>query len=150
MTDATTTVRELLCTPGAKLEDLFRRSPAGRIPVGHSEGTLLIASGSPVAPAAAKLARLIAWKGKIFDPGTGTLRNKVGPLGTAAITAAVYYGPSWLDADQAIILDYSRTSRPARWIHDEIREVAPGVFLGLAYWGKHRILKFVLDFTPGK
>lgn len=150
MTDASTSLRGLLRTPGTKLEDLFRRSPAGRIPAGDSEGALLIAPGSPVAPAAAKLARLLVWKGKTFDPGTGTLRNKVGPLGTPAVTAAVYYGPSRLDANQAIILDYSRTSRLARWVRDEIREVAPGVFLGFAYWGKHRILAFVLDFTPGE
>lgn len=150
MTDATTTVRELVRAPGAKLDDLFRRSPAGRIPAGDSAGTLLIAPGSPVAPAAAKLARLIAWKGKIFDSGMGTLRNKVGPLGTPAVMATVYYGPSRFDANQAIILDYSRTSRLAWRIRDEMREVAPGVFLGFAYWGKHRILKFVLNLTPGK
>ena len=150
MTDATTTMRELMRAPGAKLDDLFQRSPAGRIPAGDSAGALLIAPGSPVAPAAAKLARLIVWKGKTFDPGTGTLRNKVGPLGTRAIMATVYYGPSRFDANRAIILDYSRTSRLARWIRDEMREVAPGVFLGFAYWGKHRILKFVLDSTPGK
>lgn len=150
MTDATRTVRELMRAPGAKLDDLFGRSPADRIPAGDSVGAFLIAPGSPVAPAAARLVRLIAWKGKIFDPGTGTCRNKVGPLGTRALMARVYYGPSRFDAHRAIILDYSRTSRLAWWIRDEMREVAPGVFLGFAYWGKHRILKFVLDSTPGK
>lgn len=150
MTNAATTARELVRTPGPKLEELFRRLPAGRIPVGDSTGTLLIAPGSPVAPAAARLARLIAWQGKVFDPDTGTLHNKVGPLGMPAVTAAVYYGPSRLDTNQAIILDYSGTSVVARRIRDEIREVAPGVFLGLAYWGKRLILKFVLDFTARK
>lgn len=150
MADASTTVQGLLHTPRRELSGLFRRLPAGRIPAGDSEGTLLIATGSPVAAAAAGLGRLVVWKGKIFDPGTGTLRNKVGPLGTPAVTATVYYGPSWLDANPAIILDYSRTSHVARWIRDEIREVAPGVFLGLAYWSKHRFLEFVLDFTPAK
>jgi hypothetical protein len=52
----------------------------------------------------------------------GALRNKVGPLGAPANTAKVYYGPSWFDANQAIILDYSRTSRDPR----PDPEVAPG------------------------
>jgi hypothetical protein len=150
MTRASTSVQGLLRSPGTKLDDLFRRSRAGRIPVGDSDGTVILASGSALRAAAAKLAHLIVWKGKVFDAKTGTLRNKVGPLGTPAIAAKVYYGQSWYDTKQAIILDYSRTSRVARWIRDEIREVSPGVFLGMVYWGKRRILKFVLDFTRTK
>jgi hypothetical protein len=150
MTDSSTTAQGLLRTPGVKLDDLFRRSPGGRIPVGDSDGTVILAPPSAIGTAAAKLAHLVAWKGKVFDPETGTLRNKVGPLGTRAIAAKVYQGQSWYDTNQAIILDYSRTSWVARWCRDEIREVSPGVFLGIVYWGRHRILKFVLDFTYTK
>ncbi|MDQ0850507.1 hypothetical protein QFZ65_002445 [Arthrobacter sp. B3I9] len=150
MAHASSTAQEFLRIPDSELDDLFRRSPAGRIPVGDGEGTFIIAPASPVAAAAASLARRVAWQGKIFDSGTGTLRNKVGPLGTPAIAAKVYYGPSRFDANEAIILDYSGTSRVARWIRDEIREVAPGVFLGMVYWSNHRILKFALDFTHAK
>lgn len=150
MTNVSTTTQRLLHTPGSELDELFGRSPAGQIPVGNSEGTVLFAPGSAAATPAAYLVRLIAWKGKIFDPHAQALRNKVGPLGTPAIAATVYYGSSWVDARQAIVLDYSRTSRVARWIRDEIREVAPGVFLGIVYWSRHRILKFVLDFTRTK
>lgn len=150
MTHASITVQGLLRTPGAKLDDLFRRSPAGRIPVGDSDGMLIFAPNSWFAATVAKLVQLIAWKGKVFDPGTATLRNKVGPLGTPAMAAKVYYGHSWYDANEAIVLDYSHTSLMARWIRDEIREVSPGLFLGIVYWNKHRILKFVLDFTHTK
>ena len=135
----------MLRTPGPKLDDLFRSSPSGRIPVGDSEGTLIFAPGSALAVPVSRLVRMTAWKGKIFDPNTATLRNKVGPLGTLAVTGNVYAGPSWLDASPAIILDYSHTTSMARWIRDEIREVAPGVFLGLVYLGRFRILRFVLD-----
>lgn len=44
------------------------------------------------------------------------------------------------------MLDYSKTSRVAHWIRDEIREVGPGVYLGLVYWSRARILHFALTF----
>jgi hypothetical protein len=144
------TAQGLLRTPGAELDELFRRSPAGPIPAGDGEGTVIFAPNPAIGRAAARLTRLVAWKGKVFDPGTGTLLNKIGPLGLPAVAAKVYYGQSWYDTKQAIILDYSRTSWVARWIRDEIREVSPGVFLGIVFWGKHRVLKFVLDFTRMK
>jgi hypothetical protein len=150
MTDTAMTARRLLRTPGPDLDDLYRRSPTGRIPAGDSNGSFIIAPGSPFAGAAAGIVRLTVWKGKIFDSGAGALRNKVGPLGTPAVAAKVAYGPSRFDGRRSIIIDYSRTSRVARCIRDEIREVAPGVFLGMAYWNRHRFLRFVLDLTrPG-
>jgi hypothetical protein len=58
----------------------------------------------------------------------------------------VYRGESWAGAGEAIILDYSQTSFVAQKIRDEIREVAPGIYLGNAYWGKTRVLNFILEF----
>lgn len=71
----------------------------------------------------------------------------MGPLGTPVIAANVYHDASWLDANPAIILDYSRSALLARRIRDEIREVAPGVFLGIVYWYRRKVLRFVLEFT---
>jgi len=45
------------------------------------------------------------------------------------------------------VLDYSKTSFVARLIRDEIREVAPGRFLGIVYWGKRKIANFFLVFA---
>ena len=71
-----------------------------------------------------------AWKGKVFDPEKGELRNKILPIGLNAITAKVYKGKSWLDQKECIVLDYSDTSLLAHWIRDEIREVAPAFTSG--------------------
>jgi hypothetical protein len=94
--------------------------------------------------------RLLFWQGKVFDPPEGTLKNKVSPLGVRAIRARVYVGDSWLDrGTEAIVLDYSRTSLVARWIRDEIREVAPGLWLGKVFVWKWHALDFTLRSGAG-
>jgi hypothetical protein len=147
MPDLAITVDQLLNTSEEELDDLFRRSPAGEIPDGEGVGTVVFAPDSVITETAAKLAHLIAWKGKVFDRAAGTLRNEVGPLGTLAIRANVYRDKSWLDGQDSIILDYSKTSLVAQWIRDEIRLVAPGLYLGIVYWEHDKILHFTLDFT---
>jgi hypothetical protein len=71
------------------------------------------------------------------------------PIGVRAIAAKVYKAPSWLDGNECIVLDYSQTSLVAHWIRDEIRLVAPGLYLGLVFWEKERILGFALA-SPSK
>lgn len=129
-----------------ELDELFKRSPAGEIPDGEAEGTVLLAPGTSVAEPVSKLVHLIAWKGKVFDRGQGELRNEILPIGLKAIRAKVYKEPSWFDGNEAIILDYSKTSLVAQWIRDEIREVGPGTYLGLVFWERSKVLHFALDF----
>jgi hypothetical protein len=130
----------------AELDELFRNSPAGPIPRGEAEGTALIAPGSELSEIAAKFIHIFIWKGKVFDPETGLLQNKITPLGIEVATARVYKGESWLDGKECIILDYSQTTLIAQRAHDEIREIAPGQYLGIAFWGKVRLIHFALSF----
>jgi hypothetical protein len=132
----------------AELDDLFRRSPAGPIPSGPVDGTVLFDPGTPFAEVAAKVAHLLFWKGKIFDAEAGELRNEILPSGIPAIAAQVYRAASWFDGKECIVLDYSKTSVVAHWIRDEIRLVAPGLYLGLVFWDKERILAFALANPP--
>jgi hypothetical protein len=129
-----------------ELDEVFRQSPAGEIPDGEAEGTVLLAPGTNVAEPVSKLIHLIAWKGKVFDRQRGELRNEILPVGLKAIRAKVYKEPSWFDGNEAIILDYSKTSLVAQWIRDEIREVGPGTYLGLVFWEKAKVLHFALEF----
>ncbi|HKF74967.1 MAG TPA: hypothetical protein VKF59_02405 [Candidatus Dormibacteraeota bacterium] len=130
----------------AELDDLFVRSPAGPIPAGEADGTVLFDPGSPIEDVAARVAHLLFWKGKVFDPASGELRNRILPEGIPAIAARVYQAPSWIDGRDCIVLDYSQTSVVAHWIRDEIREVAPGLYLGVVFWERRKILNFALDF----
>jgi hypothetical protein len=129
-----------------EIDDLFRSSPPGPIPKGEARGTVISHPGTEFAEIAAKIVHLIAWQGKVFDPEKGELLNKISPLHLDSIRAKVYKGESWFDGKDCIVLDYSKTSLVAHWIRDEMRQVGPGVYLGIVYWDKTRILNFSLEF----
>jgi hypothetical protein len=129
-----------------QLDDLFKNSPAGAIPDGPAEGTAIIAPGTLFTQDIAKFVNVFAWQGKTFDGAHGVLRNRILPLGLNAIVAEVYKGPSWLDQKECIVLDYSKTSLVAQWIRDEIRQIAPKMYLGKVYWEKKRLIDFALQF----
>ena len=128
------------------LGELFGAGTAGAIPNGRGKGTVLLGTGGRAARVAAALCYALAWRGKVVNARQGRLKNIVTPLGIQAIEAAVYQQDSWYDGETCIVLDYSKTSFVARMIRDEIREIAPGVFLGLVFWGRRHVLDFALDF----
>jgi hypothetical protein len=150
-------MRELTATDPAslvgettgELGELFRAAPPGAIPDGRGTGTVLLGTGGFVARLAAAIGAL-AWRGKVFTAREARLKNLVTPLAIRAIEAAVYQGDSWYDGEPCIVLDYSKTSLLAHKIRDEIREIAPGVFLGLVFWGRRHVLDFALDFRQRK
>ena len=140
------TTADLLGMSPDELDDLFRAAPAGPIPAGKGAGTALFAPGTSFGRVAAKAVRAVAWKGKVFDPDRGELRNLIGPPGALAIRAKVFPQASWFDGKESIILDYRDASRVARFIRDEIRMVDTGTYLGIVYWGHTKILRFALQF----
>ena len=147
---------EFLTRSSEELDAIFRASPPGPIPVGQGEGTAIVAPGTVVSDTIASFIHLFTWKGKVFErdserPDHGWLKNRVLLLGHKAIVAEVYKGESWHDGKECIVLDYKHSSIVAQWIRDEIRQVSPGVYLGLVYWGKekenaHRLIHFALKF----
>ena len=138
--------KEFLKMPAERLDQIFAESSAGEIPRGEGKGTAIVAPGTEISTEIARFVNLFTWKGKVFDPVRGELRNKILPLGHKAIVAKVYKGESWFDKKECIVLDYSKTSLVAQWIRDEIREVAPGIYLGLVYWSKKKLIHFALQF----
>jgi hypothetical protein len=136
----------LISETTSELGEIFRTGVAGAIPDGRGKGTVLLGTGGRAAPVAAVLCYALAWRGKVVNARQGRLKNILTPLGIQAIEAAVYKQDSWYDGETCIVLDYSKTSLLARMIRDEIREIAPGVFLGLVFWGRRHVLDFALDF----
>lgn len=131
----------------AQVDALFTASGPGRIPNGLADGTALIAPGSSFNFVIARAVKLFVWQGKAFDAKRGVLTNRISPIGLHAVVAEVYEGTSWFDRKPCIVLDYSRTSRIAHWVRDEIREVQPGVYLGIAFWARWRLTRFCLTFA---
>jgi len=142
------TVSSWLSKSRAELDEIYRNGKPGDIPSGDTQGTAILA-GSIFAKTVAVLARLCFWQGKVFDlfcPGgqAGVLVNKVTPFGWKFIVAKVYRDKSWLDGEDTIVIDYSKTSFLAKSIRDEIREIEPGVYLGKVWCGKKHVLDFAL------
>lgn len=143
---STVSLLDLTGMSQTELDDLFTRSPMGELPDGDAQGTAIVAPGTDLELPILSFARWLAWQGKVFYRPQGYLLNKVGPFGTHLIKARVYVAPSWFDQKPAIILDYSQTSLLAHKVRDEIREVSPGTFLGIVYYGTEKTINFVLQF----
>jgi hypothetical protein len=132
-----------------ELDNLFKASPAGPIPNGEAKGTAIVAPGTKFSKDIAEVINLFSWQGKNFDGKRGVLSNRILAFGLNAIIAEVYKDKSWLDGQECIVLDYSKTSLVAHWIRDEIRQIGPTMYLGKVYWEKSRVIDFCLEFpTP--
>ena len=113
-----------------QLEALYNRSAPGPIPRGKVRGLALVKPGTKLGPSLSRGAGLM-WQGKVFNPDGTSSINRF--FGVRAVRAEVAYGPSWRDGNPAIILDYGRTSKVYARYRDELREVAPGIYLGLMF-----------------
>lgn len=139
-------VSQLLQMSDADLDQLFGCSLAGDIPDGPAKGTAIIAPGTEFSADIAEFINVFVWQGKTFNAAKGTLTNRILPFGMDAIIATVYKGPSWLDNNECIVLDYSETSLIAQWVRDEIRLIGTGLYLGRVYWDGDPLIHFALEF----
>jgi len=137
---------QLLKMSQTELDDLFKASPAGPIPDGEAKGTAIIAPGSVFCHEIAEVINVFGWQGKNFDAKRGVLTNRILAIGLNAIVAEVYKDKSWLDGNECIVLDYSKTSLIAKRIRDEIRQIGDNFYLGKVYWDKSRLIDFCLEF----
>jgi len=141
------TAKELLTLSQTELDAMFSAHEAGPIPDGEANGTAIISPGTSFTDEIAQVVNIFAWQGKVFDAKHGFLRNHILPFGLKAIVAKVYKDVSWFDGKECIVLDYSDTSILAARVRDEIRLIAPNLYLGKVYWGKNRLIHFALEFA---
>lgn len=155
------TLSDLEALPSQKLAQLYARAKAGHIATlsGNPQGRMLAVRGmdrGSVFSTVRTLARAtwFPWGGKSFSGGGAQGRgvNRIHLGGRHQLFHfATHVGKSAVDGDDAIILDYDLPDNPAliRAIHDEVREVSPGLFLGPAMWktadGPVHVLWFALD-----
>ena len=139
-------VSQLLKMSNEQLDDCFKSGAPGPIPNGEAKGTAIVTPGTVFTKETAAFISIFNWQGKTFDAQAGVLRNRISVFGINAIVAKVYQGASWFDNNECVVLDYSETSMVAHWVRDEIRLISPGLYLGLVYWKKDRLIHFALEF----
>jgi hypothetical protein len=91
------------------------------------------------------------WGGKSFTSSSdsrGRGINRVRVLGDA-FPFETSIAPSVVDGRPCLVLDYDLPANPwfIRQIHDELREVGPGVYLGPAMWKARPSPRLVLYFA---
>jgi hypothetical protein len=138
------TLEQLQRMSSAELEAIYQRGITVAIPAGPIRGIPLLAPGTRRSRILSRGARLI-WQGKVIEPDQNSAVNRF--FGMRVIRAQVYKGSSWLDGQPSLILDYSQTSRIYADNRDEIRQVAPGLYLGLMYDRTTDPVRVVLYFA---
>lgn len=146
------TLDSLAQRSSAELDALYRAATVSttmRAADGMLVGRMLAVRGLP-GPVARPLRRWAAsrsflWDGKTFEAASDTRgvgHNRVfipGALGRQNLFPFdTLFGASAIDGKPTLILDYDLDVNPTyiRHIHDEIREVSPGLFLGPAMWNR--------------
>lgn len=126
----TYTPKILLKLPECELVKLYRCSPPGQVPGCYTPGLVIFKPGSFITAPLARVLEYSAWQGKYFpDPGTMVNRQ----FGVPTIPAAISAGESWLDGGPSLVFDYEETSVVCHRYRDEVREVSPGVYLGIMH-----------------
>jgi hypothetical protein len=129
-----------------ELDCLYRQAQPGRPPCGVLDGRVIYDNQRKLSGLRTAGAKAL-WLGKEFDQEQGMLINRW-RFGRA-IKAEIYPGQSWLDGGPALITDYRQTSLVWRKIRDEVREVAPGLYLGVMFRcekeGAHLVVFFALE-----
>ena len=134
------TLGDLTTMSQTELDDLFRRSPLGDIPDGDADGTAIVAPGTELDTADPALVTPLA---RLAGQGRSTVRRATCSTRSDRSDCtwsrpACTSPPAGSTGKPAIILDYSKTSLIAHKVRDEIREVSPGTFLGIVYFGTAR------------
>jgi hypothetical protein len=110
-------------------ESLFRQGALGCGPVGPTRGAVLYADGKH--PRLKAHLQGVVWKGKTFHCD-GTFTNRwLG--GIQAVSAGVHVEPSWLDGQPCLVMQYAADAHVFGNVRDELREIAPDVWLGHSY-----------------
>jgi hypothetical protein len=124
------TMHDLKRMSPCELEALFRHAEIGTPFVGTARGRLLYSTDERH-PHLKVWRSNAAWKGKVAEPDGHFVNRWIG--GIQAIESQYVIGASWVDGKPAVIMEYAPGTRLFANTHDELREVAPGLYLGPLY-----------------
>lgn len=123
------TLADLKRMRACELDRVFEQAPPGEIPIGYARGHVLLMMDAMFPKLRAHFAGA-AWKGKHFDD-RGEFINQW--PGFKALCGRSELGTSWHDGKPCLVLDYPPNTPLFGNTRDEIREVAPGLYLARLY-----------------
>jgi hypothetical protein len=126
---AITCMDDLVRMNECQLLELFKSAEPGPAPCGYLPGRVISKPGKRTTVAKSNFMKHV-WQGKYFDD-CGIMTNRM--FGMKFTKGQVGADASWLDGRPANIIDYSQTSLLFKPYRDEIREVAPGIYLGIMW-----------------
>jgi hypothetical protein len=111
-----------------ELEALFRGASVGAPLDGTYKGLLVYLVDERLNAFKLRMAEA-TWRGKAACAETGYFGNR---FAADVRWNESYYeiGPSWIDGKPAICMEYTKRALLFWNMHDEVREIAPGLYLG--------------------
>jgi len=123
-------MKDLQRMSACELAALYERSEVGTPFSGRMEGKILKMTDAKF-PKLRVAASNFAWRGKTAEPDGHFVNRWVG--GVEKIGSQYVVGPSWADGKPAIVVEYPRDTKLLWNMRDEVREVAPGLYMGPIY-----------------
>jgi hypothetical protein len=114
----------------AELDALFRQSELGKPFAGVYKGRLLYLTDKNLPKVKVRLAN-IPWSGKMAREDGYFTNRWLRDINW--IDSHYVIGPSWVDGKPAVIMEYAPGTPLFANMHDELREVAPGLYMGPVY-----------------
>jgi len=124
------TLDDLQHMPPCELDALFRNSEVGKPLCGCARGRLLYLTDRCLPKLKVRMANRV-WRGKCASEDGDFVNRWVGNRNW--IGSQYVIGPSWVDGKPAVIMEYAPKTPLFENMHDELREVAPGLYLGPVY-----------------
>ncbi len=87
----------------------------------------------------------LVWKGKNIYTNDAIMLNQVGKK--QMVAASISKEESWLDGKPSVIFDYAVGPKWAQKARDEVREIAPGLYLGIMYYRNCPCPKMAMFFA---
>jgi len=125
-----TTIDQLKRLSECELTQLFEQAPAPTVvPSGNAKGRVLLMTNAKFPRLKARMASTF-WKGKNFDED-GAFINQF--VGFQALRSRADLGTSWHDGKPCIVIEYPPGTPLFGNNRDELREIAPGLYLARLY-----------------
>ena len=113
-----------------QLHQLFTQAELGHPFIGVARGRLVYLADDRLPRLKVRMANMV-WRGKMSTEDGWFSNRWIGNVNW--IDSHWWIGPSWVDGRPAVIMEYPPKTPLFEPMHDELREISPGLYLGPVY-----------------